>query len=309
MTARERVGNPRELVDVGPQLPRPQGAVQPDGEGSRVSHRVPERLGRLARQRAPAEIGDGARYHHGQTHATFLEELIDGEQRRLGIEGVEHRLDHEQVDAAVDQPAHCLGVGDPQLVEGDVAAGRILDVRGNRRRAVGGSQHPGHPSRTLGRAFGHRVGGTTGDARRRQVELVGGMRERVVRLSDGRGVERIGLDDVGARIEVGRVDGAHDVGLRQAQHVIVAAQLARMIGEAIPTIVRLGKAKRLDHGAHRTVEHHDALAQRARKRLSARVAPAHRATSAAPPSALGGAAVPMPRMRQIAAVSSARLSV
>ena len=31
--------------------------------------------------------------------------------RRLGIERVEHRLDQQQVDAAVDQPARLLGVG------------------------------------------------------------------------------------------------------------------------------------------------------------------------------------------------------
>ncbi len=43
-----RVGDARELLDVRAQLPGAQRAVQPDDRGSRVPHRIPERLDRLA---------------------------------------------------------------------------------------------------------------------------------------------------------------------------------------------------------------------------------------------------------------------
>ena len=39
----------------------------------------------------------------------------DGEDRRLGVERVEDRLDQQQVGAAVDQPAHLLAIGVAQL--------------------------------------------------------------------------------------------------------------------------------------------------------------------------------------------------
>ena len=40
-----------------------------------------------------------------QSEAALGEDLLDGEDRRLGVERVEDRLDQQQVGAAVDQPA------------------------------------------------------------------------------------------------------------------------------------------------------------------------------------------------------------
>ena len=57
----------------------------------------------------------------GQRSPRFLEELVDREQRRLGVQRVEYGLDQQQVDAAFDQRARLLEVGRDQLVEGDVA--------------------------------------------------------------------------------------------------------------------------------------------------------------------------------------------
>ena len=81
----------------------------------------------------------------------------------------------------------------------------------------------------------------------------------VVGLGDpGRG-ERVGGDDVGAGAEVGEMQFAHRVGLRQDQDVIVAAQVARPIGEALPAIAGLVELEPLDLGAHGAVEHQDRL--------------------------------------------------
>ena len=45
---------------------------------------------------------------------------LDGEERRLGVQSVEDRLDQQEVRPAVDQSADGLGVRRHQLVEGDV---------------------------------------------------------------------------------------------------------------------------------------------------------------------------------------------
>ena len=73
--------------------------------------------------------------------------FLDGEDRRLGVEGVEDRLDQQQVGAAVDQAARLLGIGRAQLVEGDVAEAGIVDVRRDRRGAVGRPERAGDEAR------------------------------------------------------------------------------------------------------------------------------------------------------------------
>ena len=50
-----------------------------------------------------------------------LERVVDREQRRLGVQRVEDRLDQQQVDAALEQPVDRFAVGGDQLVEADCA--------------------------------------------------------------------------------------------------------------------------------------------------------------------------------------------
>ena len=64
----------------------------------------------------------------GTRVARSVEHALDGEERGLGVEGVEDGLDQQQVHAALHQAAGGLGVGRRQLVEGDVAQAGIVDV-------------------------------------------------------------------------------------------------------------------------------------------------------------------------------------
>ena len=90
---------------------------------------IPERLRCLAGKRAAAGIGDRDRDHDRHPAPQFFKAVLDREQRRLGIQGVEDRLDQEHVDTAVDQPANLFVVGRGQLVKGDGPERRILDIR------------------------------------------------------------------------------------------------------------------------------------------------------------------------------------
>ena len=47
----------------------------------------------------------------GRRSPLSLEQLVDREQRRLGVERVEDRLDQQQVGAAVEQAVGLLAVG------------------------------------------------------------------------------------------------------------------------------------------------------------------------------------------------------
>ena len=65
----------------------------------------------------------------GSSGATSLR----GDERRLRVQRVEDRLDHEQVDPAVAERRDLLGVRIAYLVERDRAVRGVLDARGERR--------------------------------------------------------------------------------------------------------------------------------------------------------------------------------
>jgi len=58
------------------------------------------------------------------------------------------------------------------------------------------------------------------------------------------------------------VDGLDDVGLGQAEQVVVALEVTGPFGEPLAPEVRLGQPVPLDHGPHGAVEHEDAPTQR-----------------------------------------------
>src|SRR6478672_3607141 len=99
MAGGEALGKLRKLLDVRSQLLCPERAIEADGERARMTHGVVERLGRLARERASGSVGDRAGDDDWQSRAVTLESLVDGEERRLGIERVEDRLDQQQIGA------------------------------------------------------------------------------------------------------------------------------------------------------------------------------------------------------------------
>ena len=60
--------------------------------------------------------------------------------------------------------------------------------------------------------------------------------------------------------EIGEMDVADRVGLRQHQQIVIAAQIARPVGEALAAEIRFGELALLDHRAHGAVEHEDFFA-------------------------------------------------
>ena len=158
----------------------------------------------------------------------LLEQGLDGEDRRLGVQRVEDGLEQDQVDAAVDEARERLAVGRDQLVEVDVAKARIVDVGRDRRGLAGRPEHAGDEARPRGiarRMHSSAASRASRAARRlssytRRVQAVVGLRRRVR-------VEGVGLDDVGAGREVLGVDLADDLRLRQREQVVVALQVAR----------------------------------------------------------------------------------
>ena len=201
---------------------------------------------------------------NGSRIAGLVEQRLDGEDRGLGVERVEDRLDQEDVRAALDQTRGQFAVGDLELRPRDAAGSRIADVGAHRRGTVGRAERPGHEARPVGlRPFGgvRRVARQTGG---RDVEVAHRRRiEAVVRLRDpGRG-KRVRGQDVRSGLEIAGVDGADGRRLGEAQQVAVAAQVGRVVAEALTSEVGLGELVGLEHRAHRAVEDEDPLAKEA----------------------------------------------
>ena len=195
----------------------PSAQLMPTMSGSACAIESPERVDRLPRERAAAPVGDGDREPERRSPAPPRA----WRRARPCVERVEDRLEQEQVDAAVDQPAHLLA-RTPSRSWSNVTArnagsstlGEIESVplsgRSSRRRSA-----------AVRRARGPLVGGAAREPRALDVHLVDGVLEAVVGLGDRRRGERVRLDDVGAGVEVGVVDRATISGPREDEQVVV----------------------------------------------------------------------------------------
>ena len=216
-----------ERIDVGMQLGGAEAAVQAHGERLGVAHRMPERLDGLARQVAAGEVGQGHRDHHRDDLAARLARLVGGEDGGLGVQGVEHRLDQDEVDAAVEQAVDLLAIDALHLVEGDGAIAGIVDVGRDRQGLVGRAERAGDEAR-LARVLRRRgIGAGARDLRGGEVDLARLVLDAVVGLADRVGVEGVGRQQVGAGLDVGVADLAHDLGPRQVQQIVVALLVVR----------------------------------------------------------------------------------
>ncbi len=240
-------------------LARAEGAVHADGERTGVTDRGVERVDHLARERAAAEVGDRDRDEDRQAHALLLEHVLDRHDAGLGVERVEDGLEQQDVGAAVDEAAHLIFVGRARLVERHAAERRVIDLRRDRQRPVHRTERAGDEPRPVRRLRRPLVDRGARQARPFVVQLVRQRLERVVGLGDGRGGERIGLDEVGAGLEVLAVDGADDIRTREDEDVAVAAQVLRVILEALAAEVGLRQLVALDHRPHRAIEDEHAL--------------------------------------------------
>ena len=242
------------------QLLRPERAVEPDDQRVGVADAVPERLDRLPGQRPSGRVDDRPGHDDRQPLAELVEQGLDAEDRGLRVERVEDRLDQQDVGAALDQAGRRVVVGLLQLDPADGPGRRVAHVRADRRGPVGGAEGTRDEPRPTGVAGFGGVGGGARQSGGRDVEVADDrVVEPVVGLGDPGGGEGVGRDDVRAGVQVGRVHGPDRVGLRQRQEIVVAAQVAGMLAEAVAPVARLIELVRLEHRAHRAVEDEDAF--------------------------------------------------
>ena len=255
MGARVAVSHERERFDVRAQLAGAERAVDAHDQRLRVLDRRPEGVDRLPGERAAGEVDDRDRDPERDLRPLLVEDVADGGDSRLRVQRVEDRLDEQEVDAAVDEPADGLRVALPHVVERHDAVGGIVHTGRERERLVQRAERPGHEARPVGPL----VARLPGEARALEVELVDDVLEAVVGLADRRRRKGVRRRDVGARVQVGAVDVEHDVGARQVEQVRVAGNLAWMVAEPLAAVVRVAEAAALEHRPPGPVQDDDAL--------------------------------------------------
>ena len=212
---------------------RAERAVEADRERPRVAHRVPERLGGLAGERAPGGVGDGAGDHHRQPRAALARSTASiANSAALAFSVSKIVSTRSRSTPPSTSASHRLGVGRDQLVEGDVAEARVVDVGRDRRGAVGRPERAGdearlvrRASRSIRRRTRARAAPPRGSARAPGPPCRS-------RPGDRRGVEGVGLDDVGAGLEIRAWISRMISRLRQRQQVVVALQVVRVIARS-----------------------------------------------------------------------------
>ncbi len=207
------------------------GVLQGDGEGR----------GGLTRQHRTRGL-DRARGDDRPGRAGFPADVRDGDQGGLGRPGVLAGLDEEEVDAPFEQTPRLDGEALEQFVEGHAPCDR--DRPGRRPDRTG--DEPGSGGRRGG------PGGFDGQFGGPAVEFVSAVGQVVLRQHDRRSAEGVGLDDVGARFEVGAMDAEDDVGPGLDQDLVAALP-------AGPAEVLGTETGGLEHRAGRAVEHEDPL--------------------------------------------------
>ena len=254
---------PRERLHEGTHHRGAEGAVDPAGGDARVLHGDPEGLGVLAREVASSPVHRGEGNQQPGVPGGFPHRFGGGVERGLGVQGVEAGLDQQDVGASGQQAPRLFEVGGAQFVPGDRPAGRVRDIRRDAerpvRRAHGAEDEPGPAAAVFG--GGVRRDGAAGIFGSEAVQLERPVGQPVVGQRHRRSVEGVGGERVGAGVEVLPVDPFHQFRAGEREHIVEPLQRLRVVRESRAAKAGLVQPLRLQHGAHRAVEHQDPLPQ------------------------------------------------
>src|SRR5690606_17081921 len=187
--------------------------------------------------------------------------FLGRENGSLGVQRVENGFDQDDVGTTVDQSFDCFIIVFHQLIKAGVAETWIVNVWRDGCRTGSrpdGARHKAGTVRLGGHDF---ISGLAGNPGGCNVQLVDDLFQAVICLGNPGGVEAVGFDNIGASFKISPVDISDNVGLGEAQQVVVATQVPVKISKAFAAIILLAQAVALDHRPHATIQDENALLQ------------------------------------------------
>ena len=182
----------------------------------------------------------------GTLNAERRHRATRADDRRLRLEEVLAGLDDDRVGAALDHAGDLLLVGVAQDAVMHVAEGRQLRA---------GADRAEHPARAVG--CRPPVGDLLGQRGAGAGQFADPLDDVVLAEVGPVGAERVRLDGVRARPEVGVVHVAHDVGPGDVEDLVAALEALEVVQSEVGS---------LQHRAHRAVGDDDTLTQRVEQR-------------------------------------------
>ena len=161
----------------------------------------------------------------GSRTPVSLEDLLDGEQAALRLSVSKVVSASRRSTPPSTSGLDLLAVGGHHLVERDGAVAGIVDVAGDRELLVGRADRAGHEAGPVGIPGLGRIGRLAGEPGRGEVHLPRVLLEAEVGHRHAGGPEGVGLDDVAAGLEIGRVDVPDRIGLGEHQDVDAVLQV------------------------------------------------------------------------------------
>ena len=259
MSRHSALAHCRQTLQIGQHLTRTVCTIQTHSQRLGVRHRGIERLDSLTRQRATTRIGQRARDHQRDLSAQLLTKLLNGIDRRFGIERIEHRFEQQQIHTALDQRTSLNTVSCRQLLERYLTCCGVVHIGRNRRRAVGRAHRACHQTRFRGVRRSIAISHLACHLRRRTVQLGNIVLQAIVGHRHRIGIETTRRNDVGSRLIICVVNLGYHLGARQYQQVVATLDCRRPLGETRATIILLRKSIALHHRAHTAVQQQYAL--------------------------------------------------
>ena len=264
-------GEAREEVDDGAHRFGADRAVHPGGGHLCVLDRNPERFGVLPGEIAPPLVHRREGNKQPRISRRLGNRVPGSLQRRLGVQGVETRLDEQEIGPSRQEARRLFPVGVPQLVPGNGPEGGVRNVGRHAQGAVRGAhgaQHETVPPRT--------VGDPARDLRAAAVDLESASFEAVVEEGDGVRIEGVGGEGIRPGGAVEAMHLLHQVRPGQGQDIVETLERFRMLPERIAAKARLVEPFGLQQGADGPVEDHDPLGDRPQEPGPAQMRRAHR---------------------------------
>ena len=157
---------------------------------------------------------------------------------RFGVKRVENRFDQNNIRPALNQTARGFGIGFAQFVISHITHARVINIRRNRAGAIGRAERARHIAWPRCIGLLHRIAGLARQLGAFQIQLIGQMLHVIISLRNGGGRKCIGLNNITARREIGRVNVANNIRLGQRQQIIIPRNISVIIGETITAIGR-----------------------------------------------------------------------